>query len=95
MILVISNSGGSFTIVNQPERLHKTEEELREMGVLLESVPVPDEIPGKDAVLKFDGTNLYYEYVAIPPSETEQLRNDLDNAILELSMAIAMQGGGN
>lgn len=29
----------------------------------------------------------------VPPSETEQLRNDLDSAILELTMAMAMQGG--
>lgn len=30
----------------------------------------------------------------IPPTEIDKLRNDLDSAILELSMAIAMQGGG-
>lgn len=29
-----------------------------------------------------------------PETEIERLRNDLDDAILELSMAIAMQGGG-
>lgn len=29
----------------------------------------------------------------IPPSDIEQLRNDLDSAILELTLLIAMQGG--
>lgn len=73
MILVIDNGNGSYAINHFPERLGKTEEELREMGVLLESIPIAEEIIGKEAILKFDGTQLYYEYMDIPLTLEEQL----------------------
>lgn len=73
MILVIDNGDEGFVVLNHPERLGKTEEELREMGVLLESMPVAEAIEGKVAVLKFDGTQLYYEYEDIPLTIKEQL----------------------
>jgi hypothetical protein len=66
----------------------------------VEVLPVPETQTGKREILKYDPTTqkLYYEYVDRPLTQEEevaQIRSDLDNAILELSMAIAMQGGLN
>lgn len=92
MILVMGTSGGGFIINHHPERLGKTEEELLELGVLLEGYPEAEVNEDKETTLKFDGTQLYYEYVDIVPTELEALNNKLDNAIMELSILIATGG---
>lgn len=96
MILVINNGNGSFTIHYHPEKLGKSEEELGKMGLLIDTIPEPEIIEGKEAVLRFDGNKLYYDYVDIQPSNEEkiqQLRSELENTIIELTTLIALQGG--
>ena len=76
--------------------LGKTMSELLLKGHLIDPFPEPEEIKGKMAVLMWNGTTVYYRYDDVIPTEDdkiEELRNDLDNAILELTMAMAMQGG--
>lgn len=86
MILVTGNSE-QFTVIHQPHRLGKTEEELRKLGVLLESEPIPQEIEGKTAILKFDGTNLYYEYEDIVPTiDEEVVQLQQENKMLNLKV---------
>lgn len=80
MILVFNDGIGNFVINYQPERLNKTQDELLQMGVLLDGVPEPEVIEGKTAVLKFNGTNLYYEYVDTPTTledEVQQLKEQV------------------
>lgn len=74
--------------------LGKTEEELREIGVLVESIPEPEQIAGKEAVLKYDGTSLYYEYVDIPLSDMEQLRLEMAQSNTELFETMLTLMGG-
>lgn len=92
MILVIDNGAGGYSIIHEPSRLGKSEEELSEIGVLLESMPEAENIDGKTAILKFDGERLYYEYVNNTLTEMQVLNNKIDNAIIELTTLIAMGG---
>lgn len=66
--------------------LGKTQAELEQTGVLVESIPEPEIIEGKHAELKYDETTqeLYYDYVDIipPPSnnpEIEELRQQIQD----------------
>lgn len=68
-------------------------------GLLVESIPEPEQLDGKTPVLKYDGTNLYYEYVDAPVDEMTALKNQLaaqnqkladqEQAILELTTLLA------
>lgn len=84
--------------------LGKTKEELLETGFLVNEIPSPDTSDkAKDAILKYDNGSLYYEYYDRPltteeevkrlKQENAQLKTDMNNAIMELTMLIAM--GGN
>ncbi|MBS4195322.1 hypothetical protein [Lederbergia citri] len=66
--------------------LGKTEQELRKTGILVESIPEAEQVTGKVPVLKYDGENLYYDYIDAPISEDErfnQLQNELGNILFE------------
>ncbi|URN85887.1 hypothetical protein [Acetobacterium wieringae] len=76
--------------------LGKTEEELGLEGFLVESIPEPEEIEGKIAVMYYtEADGFIFQYEDIPKTAEqiqaeaiESLRNDLNSAIIELSMAI-------
>jgi len=70
---------------NPKNGLGKSEEELLQEGILVESLPEPEEIEGKIPILKFNGTELYYEYIDIPltPEEEFQQRIELIQQVLD------------
>lgn len=77
--------------------MNKTEEELLKDGILVESVPVPEQINGKVPILKYDGTKLYYEYQDVPIDEMTALKKQVaeqEQAIMELT-ALLSGGGAN
>lgn len=89
MILVTTYEDGSFIINHRPETLGKTQSELEEIGVLLDGVPEPIQAEGKTAILHFNGTNLYYEYVDIAPTLEDQLKQ-LEQQVIAQQSAINM-----
>lgn len=55
--------------------LDKTEEELKEEGLLVEGIPVPEVLPGKRAELKYTAERgLYYEYVDADLTESDLIK---------------------
>lgn len=71
--------------------LGKTKEELEEEGgIFVESIPEPENRPGKNAVLKYDSGNLFYEYVERPESVEEKL-GSLQDENADLMFQNAMQ----
>lgn len=75
--------------------MNKTEEQLLREGILVEYLPEPIEQEGKASELRYNGVELFYEYFSIPKGEVEQLRDEMNNGLMELSMLIAMTGGLN
>ncbi|MFO7153926.1 MAG: hypothetical protein DIU64_003055 [Caldicoprobacter oshimai] len=73
--------------------LGKTEEELKQTGVLIDSIPEPEVREDKIPVLYYNpNTNsVYYEYEDSPLTEQERIAM-LEQAIIELTMLL---GGGN
>lgn len=72
--------------------MNKTEEELLKDGILVDSVPVPEQINGKVPILKYNGTSLYYEYQDAPIDEVTALKNKVElqeQALAELTMYIS------
>lgn len=63
--------------------LNKTASELiaNGEGLLVEELPIAQSCPDKIATLKYNGTELYYDYVddKNPVSEIEQLQNEIDS----------------
>lgn len=73
--------------------LGKTKEELELDGLLVNELPVVDNIPNKVPVLKYNSTDksLYYEYRDIPLPVEEQVKKlEEDNA----QMLYALMMGG-
>ncbi|OGX78212.1 hypothetical protein A6395_13400 [Exiguobacterium sp. SH31] len=71
--------------------LGKTKEELEnEGGIFVESIPEPDNVLGKNAVLKYENENLFYEYADRPLNNEEQIESlkaenqSLNTAVVEL-----------
>lgn len=62
-----------FMPFDEVNGLHKTEEELLQEGYLVDSIPEPEQINGKVAKLKYDGSNLYYEYVDAPLTPEQEI----------------------
>lgn len=60
--------------------LGKTKEELEsEGGIFVESVPEPENRPGKSAMLKYsEADGLYYEYTDRPLTPKEQTSQQMD-----------------
>lgn len=81
--------------------MNKTEDELLKIGMLIDSMPVPEQIQGKVPFLKFNGTDFYYEYEDIPitpeeksQQEIKQLKTEnetLLSAVSEMTEYIATQ----
>lgn len=64
--------------------LRKKGEELESEGILVESIPEPQEIEGKTPVLYYSEIEgLYYQYEDTQLSESEQLRADVDQLIID------------
>lgn len=68
-----------FKPFDKVDGLGKTEEELLSDGILVDSIPEPEPIEGKAPVLKYDGTNLYYEYVDAPLTPEEQTKQEIES----------------
>lgn len=83
MVFVKINSENRIEFIHhrpfdEKSGLGKTEEELRNMGVLVDSIPQPDTSdPDKIGILKYDGTKLYYEYINRPLSQEEKTEQSL------------------
>lgn len=78
--------------------LGKTMGELLTTGYLIDPIQPPQQIQGKTPILMWDGSKVYYRYDEVTVTEGDEIkavRNDLDKAILELSMLIGMQQGGS
>ncbi|MCM3789407.1 hypothetical protein M3221_13455 [Domibacillus indicus] len=62
-----------FAPFHEEYGLKRTKEELEKTGIFVESLPEPEQIKGKDPILKYDATKgLYYEYVDRPLSPEEE-----------------------
>ncbi|WP_336663280.1 hypothetical protein [Kurthia gibsonii] len=85
--------------------LGKTKEELESIGYLVDEIPQVEQVPGKVAIQKYDGTSFYVEYEDIPimpGDKITELENKVElqekklaeqeQAIMELTAIIA--GGG-
>ncbi|WP_142414380.1 hypothetical protein [Hathewaya massiliensis] len=77
--------------------LGQTEEELRQNGILVNSIPEPQNIQGKQGILYFEeGKGVYYKYEDMPKlegnSELEKRVNALEQSNAELMNLIMMQG---
>lgn len=74
--------------------LGKTIEQLEQEGILVDSIPEPEQIEGKQAILYCnpDTKELWYEYEDIPKTD-EDLQQEkiqaLEQSIAELSATIA------
>lgn len=68
--------------------LGKSEEELLQEGILVESIPDPEFIEGKLPVLKYNQTNniLYYEYEDIPPTKEALLEKEIEQLKQQLQL---------
>ncbi|MEN0587100.1 hypothetical protein [Kurthia gibsonii] len=75
--------------------LGKSAEELQQIGILADSiqVPFPDtSTTTKLPILKYDGTNLFYDYIDSPiPSTNETKIAELESTILEMSTYMGTQ----
>jgi hypothetical protein len=60
--------------------LGKTEDELRQIGALVDEIPEPEQIEGKMAVMYYNPqTNrVYYEYIDRPLTPEEELQRRID-----------------
>jgi hypothetical protein len=80
--------------------LGKTEEELLQDGFLVEDIPKPEQIEGKSATTYYTTEQgFWFEYADIPKTpeqiqaeKIDQLNTDMNSAIMELTMLIAMGG---
>ncbi len=63
--------------------LGQTKEKLEESGHFVDSIPVPEMIPRKIPVLKYnsDTEELFYEYEDAPPSEVDRI-SELERELL-------------
>lgn len=68
--------------------LGKTEEELSTQGILVDSIPEPEKIDGKESILHYDSeSGFYYEYRDLPNSygiSEETYSRIIDDYTLEL-----------
>jgi len=71
----------------------KTQDELEQIGALVEDIPEPEKIEGKMPILYYNpqSSSVYYEYVERPLAKEEGIAQ-LEQAILELTMLL---GGAN
>jgi hypothetical protein len=67
----------------------KTEQELLQIGALVDDIPEPEQIEGKNAVLYYnpETNSVYYEYIDRPLTDQERIEQ-LEKAILEITMLL-------
>lgn len=75
--------------------LGKSKEQLEQEGMLVDSIPEPEQIEGKQAILYCNPQTkeFWYEYVDIPKSPEEMQQEQIEaikQAIAELSTMIIM-----
>lgn len=63
---------------NEKYGLGMTEDELRLEGILVDSIPEPEQLEGKVPILKYNGTNLFYEYENVTLSPEEQTKQEIE-----------------
>lgn len=70
--------------------LKKSEEELREEGILLDDIPKPERVEGKIPVPYYnpETNTVYYEYVDRPLTPEEKAEQ-LEQAMIETSILLA------
>lgn len=95
MIYIEINSNGEVMRnenypFHEKHGLGKTKEELLQTGYLIESIPKPQEIPGKQYVMYFnvESNEIYYKYEDALKSENEILRERI--SALEIALAQVM-----
>jgi len=78
---------------DEKDGLRKTEEELLQIGALVDEIPEPEQREGKIPVMYYnpETNTVYYEYENKPLTAEERIAM-LEQAILELTMLL---GGGN
>lgn len=72
--------------------------EQKAKAVAVESLPTPEVIEGKIAILKANKAEerVYYEYVDMPVSNQDKRIAELEGAVMELTVALAsIMGGAN
>lgn len=91
MIYIEHNESGRVTFCHyQPMHpvngLGKTEEELEQKGILLESIPTANPPVGKEAFMMVDLTTkqIYFDYVDIPEPPEEKIER-LESQIVMMS----------
>lgn len=91
MIYIFEDIDKNATIVFEGNLLTDAE---KERAIAIETLPVKNVPDGKISVLKADKEteSVWYEYVDSPETEIATLRADMNEAIMELSMIIAMGG---
>ena len=106
MIFVKWNEKNDVTFVHympfdEKEGLNKTEEELLEEGVLIESIPNPEQVEGKGSEMKYDpeSKSVYYEYFDLPvdrEKELEKLVEELrgKQELMQSALDDLIMGGG-
>ncbi|MBA7628711.1 hypothetical protein ES703_36206 [subsurface metagenome] len=89
MIIVFPGSNGECSISYRPDLLS---DEVKERGIALDKLPVPDKIEGKRAVLMAnkETSKVWYEYRDIPPDPLEDRVKQLEDKVsgLEASAGI-------
>ncbi|UQW98196.1 hypothetical protein M2M59_04080 [Rummeliibacillus sp. G93] len=95
MVYIEINNGVVTFVHNIPfdkqNGLGKTKEELEETGFLLDSIPDATPQAGQDFIMKFDGTNVFYEYHDAPLTTNEEVESlKAQNA----QMLLALVEGG-
>lgn len=70
--------------------LGKTEEELLITGILVDNIPLPYFVAGKQPITKYDNISkqIYFEYVDIPMSDDERKNFNRDQEILIMKQAL-------
>lgn len=71
----------NYSPFSEEFNMGKTKEELEEMGIFVDSIPLPKDVFGKRPILKINlqDNSLYYEYVDRPLTEIEQIERMKDN----------------
>ncbi|PIC05481.1 hypothetical protein CS060_04175 [Anoxybacillus flavithermus] len=73
--------------------LGKTEEELRQIGALVEDIPEPEQVEGKTPVMYYNPqtNSVYYEYIDRPLTPEEELRQRIE--LMQQALDALLLGG--
>ncbi|GKV70295.1 hypothetical protein NCCP2716_27930 [Sporosarcina sp. NCCP-2716] len=69
-----------FMPFDEKEGLGKSEEELKKEGILVESIPEPEQREGFASILNVnpEDNSLFYTYEEVPMSQEEQYKAEID-----------------